>query len=368
MRLKIAILGCRGIPNQYGGFEQFAEFLSKGLVEKGHQVTVYNSHKHPYLPDSWKGVSIVKRFDPEYLIGTAGQFFYDLNCIRHASKQGFDILLILGYTSSSIWFPFFPKNSLIFFNMDGLEWKRSKYSKPVQKFLLYAEKLAVKYADYCIADSLAIKSYLDQKYRMDARFISYGADIHDVPDITLIGSFGIIPKEYLLLIARMEPENNIVPILEGFRLSGTKLKLLVVGSTFNDFGNRLVEKYSNDSNIIFVGSVYDMDQLNALRYYSCLYFHGHSVGGTNPSLLEAMASDALICAHDNPFNRSVLGTDSFYFKDSFQISMAIDNANSETERMLWIYNNKEKIRSAHSWDSIISSYEKLFFESLIVKS
>ena len=365
MRLKIAILGCRGIPNHYGGFEQFAEFLAKGLVENGHQVTVYNSHKHPYQANNWKGVNIVKRFDPEFMLGTVGQFIYDLNCIRHSNKQGFDIILMLGYTSSSVWFPFFPKSSLIFFNMDGLEWKRSKYAKPVQKFLLFAEKLAVKHADQCIADSLAIKTYLDQKYRIDARFISYGAEIHNVPDSAMINSFGLKPKEYMLLIARMEPENNIESILEGFRMSGTKMKLMVVGNTGNNFANKMINKFANVSNIIFIGALYDMDKLNALRYYCYLYFHGHSVGGTNPSLLEAMASEALICAHDNLFNRSVLGTDSFYFSNALQIRLAIENAMTDHEKMLWIQNNKVKIINEHSWDCIISSYENLFSDKLI---
>src|SRR5688500_16446735 len=136
MALKIAILGTRGIPNNYGGFEQIAGYLSKGLVEKGHSVTVYNSHKHPYKESIWNGVEIVRCFDPEFLIGTAGQFVYDLNCILHVRKRRFDIILMLGYTSSSVWKDLYPKNAVLITNMDGLEWKRPKYSKPVRKFLL----------------------------------------------------------------------------------------------------------------------------------------------------------------------------------------------------------------------------------------
>src|SRR5689334_13561602 len=143
--MRIAILGTRGIPNSYGGFEQFAEYLSIGLIDKGHEVTVYNSHNHPYQGDSWKGVDIVHCYDPEHLIGTAGQFIYDLNCILDCRKKDFDIILQLGYTSSSVWLKRFlsKKKFTVTTNMDGHEWKRSKYSAKVKKFLLYAEKLAV---------------------------------------------------------------------------------------------------------------------------------------------------------------------------------------------------------------------------------
>jgi hypothetical protein len=163
----------------------------------------------------------------------------------------------------------------------------------------------------------------------------------------------------------MEPENNIESILEGFRMSGTKMKLMVVGNTGNNFANKMINKFANVSNIIFIGALYDMDKLNALRYYCYLYFHGHSVGGTNPSLLEAMASEALICAHDNLFNRSVLGPDSFYFSNALQIRLAIENAMTDHEKMLWKQNNKVKIINEHSWDCIISSYENLFSDKLI---
>src|SRR5689334_4059993 len=135
--MKIAIIGTRGIPNRYGGFEQITEFLSEGLVKQNHSVYVYNSHTHPYQEKTWKGVHIIHCYDPEHRLGTAGQFIYDLNCILDARKRDFDILLFLGYTSSSVWQIFFPRKSIIVSNMDGLEWKRSKYSRPVQRFLMY---------------------------------------------------------------------------------------------------------------------------------------------------------------------------------------------------------------------------------------
>ena len=127
MQIKIGILGTRGIPNAYGGFEQFAQYLAAGLVKMGHSVTVYNSSTHPFRESNWEGVEIVHCYDPENKIGTAGQFVYDYNCIRDAAKRNFDILLQLGYTSSSVWHRYWPKNAVNIVNMDGLEWKRTKY-------------------------------------------------------------------------------------------------------------------------------------------------------------------------------------------------------------------------------------------------
>ena len=179
--MKIGIIGTRGIPNYYGGFEQFAEYLSVDLVKAGHEVFVYNSHSHPFQESNWNGVNIIHCNDPEDKMGTAGQFIYDLNCILDSRKRKFDIILQLGYTSSSIWGWLLPSKSIIVTNMDGLEWKRSKYSKPVQKFLQFAEYLGVKFSDHLIADSVGIQSYLKEKYKKDSVYIPYGANVFNSP-------------------------------------------------------------------------------------------------------------------------------------------------------------------------------------------
>src|SRR5688572_18301185 len=175
--MKIGILGTRGIPNAYGGFEQFAQHLAKGLVEKGHKVSVYNSSNHPYKESTWSGVHIIHCNDPENKIGAAGQFIYDYNCLHDARKREFDVLLQLGYTSSSIWYRFWPKRTTNIVNMDGLEWRRAKYNKLTQKFLRWAESLAANHADTLIADSIGIKDYIIKKYQKEIVYIPYGADI-----------------------------------------------------------------------------------------------------------------------------------------------------------------------------------------------
>jgi glycosyltransferase involved in cell wall biosynthesis len=221
MKLRIAILGTRGVPNYYGGFEHISEYVSEGLVKRGHSVTVYNSHNHPYKENQWNGVEIVHCYDPEYIVGTAGQFVYDLNCFLDAGKRKFDVVLIMGYTSSSVWGKLYPPQSTIITNMDGLEWKRSKYSKKVQQFLKYAEKLAVKYSQFYISDSLVIKSYLREKYNIESKYIPYGADLFSTEEREQVDNSEALKEDYFLLMARMEPENNIETILDGFNKSNS---------------------------------------------------------------------------------------------------------------------------------------------------
>lgn len=362
MKLNIAIIGTRGIPNQYGGFEQFAEHLSVGLVEKGHTVTVYNSHNHPYQKTEWNGVTIVHCYDPEFKLGSAGQFIYDLNCIRHARKNNFDVLLFLGYSSSSVWGPFYPKKPVIISNMDGLEWKREKYSPPVRRFLKYAEKLAINYSNYFIADSTAIQSHLQERYHINAAYIPYGADILTDKTNDLLSDYAIAEQNYCMLMARMEPENSIETILDGFHQSETSKQFVVVGNTDNRFGKYIAHKFGNDTRIKFLGALFDQQAIHTLKHNSSLYFHGHSVGGTNPSLVEAMSSKALIAAHDNHFNRAVLQKDAYYFTTSAEVRSLVEQIHRDEKTNKMILNNLQKIKEFYNWPGIIEQYENFMLD------
>ncbi|HSC53217.1 MAG TPA: DUF1972 domain-containing protein [Phnomibacter sp.] len=354
--MHIAILGTRGIPNYYGGFEQFAEYLSVGLVQLGYEVTVYNSHAHPYQGNEWNGVKIVHCQDPEGWLGTAGQFVYDLNCIRDTRKKNFDIILQLGYTSSSVWGWLLPRRkSIVTTNMDGLEWKRTKYSSRVQAFLRYAEKLGVKYSDFLISDSIGIQKYLWDKYQKSSIYIPYGANLFSSPDENCLTTFNVTQGNFDMLVARLEPENSIEEILDGVSAASEKKDFLVVGKHETAYGAFLKEKYKYADHIRFVGGIYDIRLLNNLRHYSNIYFHGHTVGGTNPSLLEAMASQALIAAHNNLFNKSILGEDALYFENSRDVKYLLDNKGNH-ESALFISNNEKKITDIYSWPSIVEQY------------
>lgn len=356
--MKIAILGTRGVPNHYGGFEQFAEYLAAGLVEKGVDVSVYNSHSHPYKNNIWKGVKLIHKLDPENNLGTFGQFIYDLNCIVDARNKEFDIILQLGYTSSSIWGWLMPSRSVITTNMDGLEWRRSKYSNLVRRFLKYAEYLGVKYSDHLISDSLGIQSYLKEKYNVESLYIPYGATRFNNPSLEILKGYSLDRYHYDMLIARLEPENNIEPILKGVSNSNNQRPFLVVGNFNTKFGQYLRSNYTNEK-IRFLGGIYDINVLNNLRYFSNLYFHGHSVGGTNPSLLEAMSSNSLIVAHDNVFNKTILEGDAFYFKSCDDVSRILDSVEKLNFAEI-INNNYQKIEKIYSWDIIIEKYYNHF--------
>jgi len=358
MKLKIGIMGTRGIPNHYGGFEQFAASLSVGLVKKGHEVIVYNSCSHPYKQSEWRGVQIIYCKDREKKLGTAGQFFYDLNCIKDSRNRNFDILLHLGYNSDSIWYWLWPKKVLNIVNMDGLEWQRTKYNTLTRRFLRWAEALAAKHADALIADSLPIKQRLLNIYKKEATFIPYGAKNFEHPDPSILTKYGLTPNKYSLIIARMEPENNIEMIIQGYLAQNNSTILFVIGNMTNKYGKYIRDKY-NSAFIKFSNAIYDQNELNNLRYHCLIYFHGHSVGGTNPSLLEAMACNCRIAAHNNLFNRSVLQDSADYFTSAKDV---LDIINTPKEKFVinqWRKINNQKISNIYNEEKIIIAYEAL---------
>ena len=360
--MRIGILGSRGIPNNYGGYEQFAGDLSAGLVQKGHEVHVYNSDHHPYQEKDWKGVKIIHCKDWEHRIGTAGQFLYDRNCINDARKRNFDVLLHLGYTSDSVWHRRWPKKTVNIVNMDGLEWKRTKYNRLTRRFLKWAESLAAKNADVLVADSPAIGQHISDTYNKRSVWIPYGATVFTNPDTGILAKYKLKPYEYFIAIARMEPENNIEMIIKGYITAGQSFPLLLIGDVSGHFGKYISKRYDH-SNIIYAGSVFDIAVLNNLRYYSRIYFHGHSVGGTNPSLLEAMACGCSIAAHNNVFNKAVLGNEAAYFSTAADVR-AIINIPQELSRIDQHRSlNIEKIRTIYDPGKIIHAYEELMLNA-----
>jgi glycosyltransferase involved in cell wall biosynthesis len=361
--MKIGILGSRGIPNAYGGFEQFAQYLAEGLLYKGHEVYVYNSSLHPYKKNSWNGIGIIHCKDRENKFGTAGQFLYDLNCIRDSRKRNFDILLHLGYTSDSVWWRQWPKNTVNIMNMDGLEWKRSKYSRFTKMFLRKAESWAANHANKLVADSEAIQQYLGIAYKKKAAYIPYGATVFGDPDKKIVESLALSPLGYWLVVARIEPENNIEMVIRGWLNSTRKFQLVIVGNSNNDYGKQLRKKYGIDG-IKFAGPIYDQLQLNNLRHYCKIYFHGHSVGGTNPSLLEAMACNAPIAAHENVFNKAVLSDDAFYFFSAGDVTNIMNGNHNPELIKKWQAANLTRIVTVYNWKKIIDEYEKVMMGCL----
>lgn len=360
--MNIAILGTRGVPNKYGGFEQFAEYLSIGLVKKGHKVTVYNPHFHEFQDNSYQGVDIIHKYSPEDRIGSAANFIYDYLCLKDALKKDFDIILECGYQSVAISYFITPiRKSCVVTNMDGMEWQRGKWSKAVKKLTKIFEEWGARKSHALVSDNEGIRKYLLKEYEIDSTMIPYGAEIFTEPNIETISAYSIKKNNYYLCIARLEPENNIEMILDGYLKAKTDVPFLVVGNYSTAYGEVLKKKYAKSS-IIFVGGIYDNETINNLRYFSLAYFHGHSVGGTNPSLLEAMACSCLVVAHDNEFNKSVLKENGVYFSKESDVAEIIAHADYNKEK--YIEKNLDQIRTTYSWDTIINQYE-IFFKELI---
>lgn len=355
-KLKIGIIGTRGIPNNYGGFEQFAQYLSLGLIQRGHDVSVYNSNDHPYQQKEWNGVQIIHCKNREQKLGTFGQFFYDLNCINDARKRDFDVLLHLGYTSDSIWHWRWPKSTINMVNVDGMEWKRSKYNKLTRRFLKFAESLAANNAQVLIADSTRMQEHFLTTYGKRPVYIPYGAELFTDIDLSIPQKYKLLAYQYFLLIARIEPENNIEMIIRGYLISNRRFPLVVVGNMNNKFGRYISTKY-NDADLLYKGPLFDQPELNNLRYHSSGYFHGHSVGGTNPALLEAMACGCNIAAHNNIFNKAVLQNDADYFSSPEEVASIINRPLDSLIPNQRKQKNIEKILTTYNLEKNIDDYE-----------
>lgn len=356
--MKMAILGTRGIPAEYGGFETFAQELSARLVRDNIDVTVYCKKVDSHAESQYKGVKLKYIKSPR--LGPFTSLFYDLICILKALKNH-DLIYMLGYGAGLFfWLPRIIRKPL-WVNMDGLEWKRSKWPWYGKIYLRVNEWLAVKFAGLIIADAEQIKTYLVAKYgnNINCRMISYGAEVVSVPpDINLIQQCGLKPYDYYLVVCRLEPENNIKEIIKGFIRSSTSKKLIVIGSPKKKTRYARSILRADDTRVKLMGSIYNRELLKAIRYYSFTYIHGHSVGGTNPSLLEALGCGNPIIAHDNLFNREVAGNNAVYFSTPEQITDIIVSSKS-TIGASNPARAMERIQKNYSWDSVADKYLKL---------
>jgi glycosyltransferase involved in cell wall biosynthesis len=360
--MKLAITGTRGIPNRYGGFEQFAEQLSSRLARRGHTVWVYNPSFHPVISDEYNKVKIIRKLSPEKILGPASNYLYDFLCLRDAVKRKADIILECGYATATPAIRVLNfKKTLLLINPDGMEWQRPKWNLFTRKLIQISERISVKLANRFICDNPEIISYYKEKYFIDPIYIPYGADIFKNPDEQVLKRFNIQPFEYFLLISRFEPANNLGMIIQGFLNSGCEKKLLVVGDPLNALGRNLKKRFGSLTNILFTNNIFNQNILDNLRYYSKAYFHGHSAGGTNPSLLEAMSAGSLIISHDNKYNRYILKENALFFKTENDI---IQILRSEKDWMSikksLVEENRKIIEKHYQWEDITDQYENLF--------
>jgi glycosyltransferase involved in cell wall biosynthesis len=256
--------------------------------------------------------------------------------------------------------------SRVWVNTDGIEWRRAKFTWPQRAYLAAAEALSVLFASRIVADAAAIADYLRKRYPglRQVSTVAYGANVPDEePNGELIKEWCLTPDGYYILVSRLEPENHVLEIVEGFERTNSSLPLVVLGSIENpnEYVRTLLAHGS--ARVRFVGAVYDKTKLEALRFHARAYFHGHSVGGTNPSLLEAMACSNLVIAHDNPFNHEVLSDAGLFFSTRDDLATIVkdvdeNRVNGNTRRR----KSAEIIRSRYNWDQIADRYLELLQE------
>ena len=360
--LRVAILGARGIPASYGGFETFAEQLATRLVARGHAVTVYAETSEPAPDSDYQGVRVRYRRRPRW--GAASVLAYDCACLWDARK-GYDLVYMLGYGAA--WACWWPRvfGVPVWINVDGLEWARSKWGRGARLYLRAMEWMATRAATRLIADADAIAQRFRKTYPRGApsSFIAYGAELVQDGDVdaSVPAAWGLQPHQYMLVVARPEPENHVLEIIQGYALHGGPWPLVVVGDVSGGSAYQQRLKQLASDRVRFLGGIYDARQLASLRVHAACYLHGHSVGGTNPSLLEALACGNWVIAHDNPFNREVARDAADYFQTPEQLALCMDRVVRVTshDRLTRSVRGRAIVDSFYSWDAIAEAYEEL---------
>lgn len=359
--MKVAVIGTVGVPANYGGFETLVEQLVRHNKSDDLQYAVYCSKKS-YNEKRW----VYHGAKTEYVGLNANgiqSIPYDIFSLIKASRKS-DVILILGVSGCAFLplFRLFSKKRLVI-NIDGLEHRRDKWNKWVRMFLKFSEKQAVKYGDVIVTDNKGITDYVMNEYGKHSELIAYGGDqvIQDVsPEETtgILNDYGLKENDYSLGICRIEPENNVHTILEAFCNTPDKNLVFVGNWDKSHYGVDLKEKYSKFSNIKILPAIYDLKVLNVLRNNCEFYLHGHSAGGTNPSLVEAMFFGKPILAFDCVYNRESTENKADYFSSPIQLAAILKD---DTRKHLSNANAMLEIAGRrYRWETIARQYESLF--------
>jgi glycosyltransferase involved in cell wall biosynthesis len=365
---KLSILGIRGIPAKHGGFETFAEKLALYMVNSGWAVSVYcQDEKVKKIEiEIWKGVELIKI--PSKNDGALDTIIFDYKAIQIAKKTS-GIFLTLGYNTAIFCALLKINNKLNIINMDGLEWKRRKYNQLEKLWLYINERLGLIFPSHVIADNPVIEKRIKKIAPLvrPITMIPYGADrpnniLSQDKQINTLCSLGINSSEYVLIIARPVEENNIYEVVQAFSNKRRNHKLVILGEYGSSVEYQRKVLNIAGSEVLFLGAIYDKRRLDILRSNARLYIHGHSVGGTNPALVEAMSAGLPVLAHNNPFNRWVAGDDAHYFLNEAELDQELDALlyNNEEIKKMSIY-SLNRFNKNFRWNKILDKYEKVFY-------
>ena len=363
---KLSILGCRGIPGNHGGFETFAERLSLYLVAQGWEVSVYcEDYQGEKISEAdWQGIRLI--YVPVLKPSAAATILFDWKSTLHAAKEG-NLVLTLGY-NTALFCAWYRLNGLInIINMDGLEWRRQKWNAPQKVWLYLNERLGCWLGNHLIADHPEIENHLATRVsHRKITMIPYGAQRVSSADVSLLKPYGITPSQFSIIIARPEPENNILEIVSAFSKKRRGSRLVVLGNYLpqeNAYHKKVLEAASDE--VVFPGAIYVQATVEALRYYATLYIHGHSVGGTNPSLVEALGASAPVLAHNNPFNQWVAGIGAHYFTNESDCADALDKLLDDPDELRRMKQaSMQQFKAGFSAELECHSYKELLEQAL----
>jgi glycosyltransferase involved in cell wall biosynthesis len=366
---RVAIIGSRGIPANYGGFETFSEEIAVHLVKMyGYEVTVVcdaEQKQHNTAMDMYQGVNL--RYSSYAKGGNAIGFYHD--SIKQVLDDH-DIIYSCGPAGGLFGFMVRRHGKIMMTNPDGLNSRRSKWSKPVQLAFRAFEFAASRFSDWVVCDSKAIETYIRQSYRCKHTFVAeYGAYTNpyireEEVSNKILASYGVKSGEYHLVVSRLEPENNVEEIVYGFQQYKRKWPLIIVGNLQKTVFVQKLQAIAGD-NIHFVGGIYDKDKLAILRAHSATYLHGHSVGGTNPSLLEAMGSHNLCICHDNTFNREVVSDHGLFFKDADDVSEILQKVEANLEGYVAMRDGvMNRVVNYYNWENMANKYNNIFLKAM----
>lgn len=358
--MRIALIGTRGVPARYGGFETCVEEVGQRLAASGHAVTVYcrrNDDETGAPPTEYLGMQlvhlpVVRKRSLETLAHTALS-------VLHRSLGGVDAAVVFNAANAPLLPVVKARRIPVATHVDGLEWRRGKWGPTGQRYYRAAESLSVRWSDALIADAQGIADYYTAEFGAATELIAYGAPILLEPGAERVRELGFEPGRYHLVVARFEPENHVLEIIRGYVASAATLPLVVVGSAPYADAYTASLKAAADERVHLLGGLWDADQVNELYANALTYLHGHSVGGTNPSLLRAAGAGTFTIAHDNVFNREVLAQDAEYFADPADVARLVVAAEAEPERTRERGRDLQVGIRRYNWDDVARRYEDL---------
>ena len=357
--LSIAMVGTRGVPARYGGFETAIEEVGRRLAGRGHRVVVYcrsAGEDDGSRPDRHLGMELVHL--PAAQRRSLETLSHSALSVGHLLAHRTDVALVFNAANAPLLPALRAARIPVATHVDGLEWRRAKWGGAGRRYYRAAEALAVRWSDALIADAVGIADYYRREFDAPTTLLTYGAP-QIAPGADRLAELGLEPGGYHLVVARFEPENHVDVIVDGYVRSAATAPLVVVGSApYSDEYTARVHQLA-DQRVRFLGGVWDQAQLDQLYAHCATYLHGHSVGGTNPSLLRALGAGAAVIAFDVDFNREVAREAGTWFRDADEVAARIEEAEADPAAVRAVGERARERAAAYDWDDVAAGYEQL---------